>query len=225
MDVECDFNVGRSPASDRADQARHVRTRGAAHAPRTPCFTEGTEVATDRGPVRIEDLRRGDRVLTRDSGYRPVRWIGARRFDAGQMAAFPALRPMTIRAGALGPGIPARDMAVSPQHRMLVTAHDRDGEETEVLVAAADLACARVSAVCAVTYYHILFDDHEVVLADGAWSESFLPEAAALDGLHAAQRAEILTIFPELRSAEGIAAYAPARCCPAPAVPPFVQAA
>ncbi|WP_245890785.1 Hint domain-containing protein [Albidovulum aquaemixtae] len=195
-------------------------------APHTPCFTEGTEIATDCGAVRIEDLRVGDRVLTRDSGYRPIRWIGARHFDENQLAAFPELRPMTIRTGALGAGVPERDLSVSPQHRMLVTAYGQDEENTEVLVAAIDLACARTSDERSVTYYHILFDAHEVVMADGAWSESFLPGAEALGGLHAAQRDEILTIFPELRHPHGIAAYTPARHCPAPdEAAPLVNAA
>jgi hypothetical protein len=184
--------------------------------PHTPCFTEGTEIATDRGAVRIEDLRVGDRVLTRDNGYREIHWIGARRFDAALLADYPELRPIRIPAGALAPGMPARDLTVSPQHRVLLTGDIalELGRDTEILAAAVDVA-DHLSAVPvlqdSVIYYHILFDAHEIVWANGCWSESFHPAAVTLDGLHAAQRDEILKIFPELETEDGLRAFAPAR--------------
>ncbi len=184
--------------------------------PQTPCFTAGTMIATDRGSVAIEDIRVGDHVLTRDSGYRPVRWIGARHFDKAALASYPELRPVCFPRGSIAPGMPDRDLTVSPQHRMLLTgrlALDLGGE-TEILAAAEDfteISAAHPSAQDSVTYIHILFDTHEIVWANGCWSESFLPEAAALAGLHSAQLTEILTIFPELAEPAGQAAFCPAR--------------
>lgn len=185
-------------------------------APHTPCFTLGTMVATDRGTVAIEDLRIGDLVLTRDNGYRPVRWIGTRRFDAAALARHPQLQPVRIIAGALGEGMPARDMLVSPQHQILLfgVLARAWGSEAEVLAPAAELdflpgVIREVHA--SVTYVHLMFDAHEVILADGCWSESFLPAAATLSGMHEAQRTEILTIFPELATERGRAGYVPAR--------------
>lgn len=185
-------------------------------APHTPCFTHGTLVATDKGAVAIEDLCVGDRVLTRDNGYRPLRWIGARRFDAAALARHPQLQPVRIRAGALGQGMPARDMLVSPQHQMLIFGilARAWGNEPEMLapaIALAFLPGVNRDPQAAVTYVHLMFDAHEVILADGCWSESFLPAAATLGGMHAAQRAEILTIFPELASERGRAGFVPAR--------------
>ncbi|MCU9846810.1 Hint domain-containing protein [Defluviimonas sp. WL0024] len=183
--------------------------------PRTPCFIAGVRIATLRGEVEIENLRPGDRVLTRDNGYRPLRWIGARHFDADALERFAELRPVTIRRGSLGPDMPSRDLTVSPQHRILMSGEAARllGAESEVLVAACDLHPAqRVPEVhTEVTYFHLMFDAHEVILADGAWSESFRPDRAALDGLHTAQLWEILAIFPELATEAGLAAYVPAR--------------
>lgn len=186
--------------------------------PRTPCFTAGTLIATDRGSVRIEDLRVGDRVLTRDRGYRPVRWIGARRFDGNMLADHPELRPVVIPAGALGQGLPTHDLVVSPQHRILLTGDSsrRFSEETEILVAAVDAMDAigaRRADMAEVVYYHILFDGHEIVLSNGWWSESFHPSKDAIAGLHEAQRQEILTIFPELADMAASRGFAPARQC------------
>ncbi|WP_347309832.1 Hint domain-containing protein [Defluviimonas sp. SAOS-178_SWC] len=170
----------------------------------------------------IEGLCVGDRVLTRDNGYRPIRWIGARRFDGAMLANYPEFLPVRIAAGALGDGRPARDIVVSPQHRMLLTGAEAMelAGESEILLAAVDLiglGVAEPACVDAVVYVHILFDAHEIVSANGCWSESFLPEAAALDGLHPAQRREILTIFPELANTEGQAAFDLARAAFAPA--------
>lgn len=199
-------------------------------APHTPCFVGGTEIATDKGPAPIEDLRVGDRVLTRDNGYRRIRWIGARHFDSLALREYPDLRPVTLERGSLGPGMPERDLTVSPQHRILLTgkmAIDLGGE-TEILAPAVDLHAVigtRKNDSVEVTYYHILFDAHEIVWANGCWSESFLPEAAALDGLHEAQLQEILTIFPELASDAGLAEFSPARLCVATASQATAQAA
>ena len=61
------------------------------------------------------------------------------------------------------------------------------------------------------SYIHFMFDRHEVVLGNGAWTESFQPGDQSLQGLGNAQRAEILELFPELRSRDGIAGYGAAR--------------
>ena len=100
--------------------------------------------------------------------------------------------------------------------------------ESEILLAAADLIGLGVAAPApldAVIYFHILFDAHEIVWANGCWSESFLPEAAALEGLHSAQRREILTIFPELATSDGQAAFGLARTAFVPAAPVPVRVA
>lgn len=184
--------------------------------PRTPCFVEGSEVATIRGAVRIEDLRVGDLVLTRDDGYRPIRWIGAREFDGEALAAFPDLQPVRITRSTFVADTPWVDLYVSPQHRVLVSNSvvGQEGGDKEILTAASELVSlgyAEVAHLDRVVYYHMLFDNHAIVLVDGCWSESFLPEAAALDGLHDAQLREILTIFPELASNDGMGRFRPAR--------------
>ncbi|NGM46659.1 hypothetical protein G5B31_14050 [Rhodobacter sp. SGA-6-6] len=170
-----------------------------------PCFTPGTLIATDRGEVRVEKLREGDRVLTRDSGYQEIRWIGRRDLSADELAAAPQLNPVRIRKGALGLNLPERDLVVSPQHRMLITGSRAEllfGEQ-EVLVAATHLAgrpgIAQEDAADGVGYIHLLFDRHEIVRANGAWSESYQPGALTLAGMEDDLRRELLTLFPDLK--------------------------
>ena len=181
-----------------------------------PCFTPGTLIATPRGEKLVEELQLGDRVITRDNGLQEIRWIGHRALGAKDLQNAPHLKPVLIRAGALGHGLPERDMLVSPQHRLLLNS-ERAAlyfEEREVLAAAKHLTGMEgVDQVEAsgTTYIHFMFDQHEVVLSNGAWTESFQPGEQVLDGMGAEQRDEIFDLFPELREAQGVEAYQAAR--------------
>ncbi|OIQ43424.1 MAG: type I secretion protein [Roseobacter sp. MedPE-SWde] len=181
-----------------------------------PCFTPGTLIATPDGERRVEDLALGDRIITRDNGIQAVRWIGKRDLASSDLRAAQHLQPILIQEGALGNGLPERDMMVSPNHRVLV-ASDKTAlyfEDREVLVAAKHLTgLVGVDAVetSSVTYIHFMFDQHEVVLSDGAWTESFQPGDQTLCGLDNAQRNEVYEIFPELKTEEGREAYSSAR--------------
>ena len=124
--------------------------------------------------------------------------------------------PVLIRKGSLGNGLPERDMMVSPNHRMLVS-NDRTAlyfDEHEVLVAAKHLVAGKgVHEVDSMgtTYLHFMFDRHEVVLSNGAWTESFQPGDYTLKGMGNAQRNEIFELFPDLKTAEGRDSYTAAR--------------
>jgi Ca2+-binding RTX toxin-like protein len=168
------------------------------------CFTPGTLILTGRGEVAVEDLCEGDAVLTRDNGYQPIRWIGRRDLTGADLCAEPRFAPVQIAKGALGTNLPERNMKVSPQHRMLMTGPRAEllfGEH-EVLVAATHMVgmagITRVQPAQGVSYIHILFDQHEIVRADGTWSESFQPGMQTMSGLDSAQRGEILALFPQL---------------------------
>ncbi|MBW6506389.1 MAG: Hint domain-containing protein [Rhodobacteraceae bacterium] len=181
-----------------------------------PCFTPGTLIETKAGPLPVERLRVGQKVLTRDNGFQRIRWIGRRGLCAGDLAANPALQPVLIRQGALGSGLPTADLRVSPQHRMLLSGARADllFGEPEVLAAALHLVGQPgiERALCdSVTYLHMMFDAHEIILADGAWTESFQPGDGTLSGLDNAQRVELFAVFPELRLPAARRGYAAAR--------------
>ncbi len=168
------------------------------------CFTPGTLIAVPGGERPVESLRPGDLVLTKDHGAQPLCWVGRRDFTAADLAASPGLRPIVIAAGAFGPSQPAREVRVSPLHRILV----RDDSASllfgtaEVLIAARDMidgdAVRWAGADEGVTYVHLLFDGHEIVFADGCEAESFHPNAFSLRTLEDEARDELLAIFPEL---------------------------
>ncbi|MEP5154212.1 Hint domain-containing protein [Planktotalea sp.] len=180
-----------------------------------PCFTPGTLIKTDKGEVPVEDIRPDMLVLTRDNGYQKVVWCGQRTLTKGFLDVNPSLQPIEIAAGALGPDLPERTTCVSPQHRMLLN-NDQIRQwfdMDEVLIAAHLLTCfegVKRSIVEEITYVHFMFEQHEIVLADGAWSESYQPNdmrAGAMDERH---RSELLHIFPELED-DAVSAFPAAR--------------
>lgn len=180
------------------------------------CFTPGTLIDTLRGKRAVEDLVPGDKVLTRDHGYQPLAWTGRRDLSAADLARVPAAAPVRIAAGALGRGLPERDLIVSPRHRMLITGARAElmFGEREVLVCAADLlGLPGVTQDLAgdVSYIHIMCDAHQIIRAEGAWTESFQPAEAVVGALDAATRAELLALFPDLATEAGQAAFASAR--------------
>lgn len=167
------------------------------------CFTLGSMIQAERGEVAVENLLAGDKVLTRDHGMQPVRWVGRRDLSSADLALEPRFSPIRIEKGALGANRPARDMLVSPQHRILVSGPRAEllFGDSEVLVAATHMVgMSGVQRVFprAISYVHILFDQHQIVSADGTWSESFQPGAQTLSGLEDAQRDEVLVLFPHL---------------------------
>ncbi|MEM1160180.1 MAG: Hint domain-containing protein [Pseudomonadota bacterium] len=163
------------------------------------CFVAGTLIDTPAGPRRIEDLAAGDLVTTLDDGPQPIRWIGSSKVRVTEKLA-----PVRISRGSLGNGVPLHDLYVSQQHRMLIRSRIavRMFGDAEVLVPAKrlividgiDIVLGRAD----ITYYHLLLDRHQIVMANGAPSESLLPGPQALQSMGAAAREEILAIFPDL---------------------------
>ncbi|MFN4154932.1 MAG: Hint domain-containing protein [Paracoccaceae bacterium] len=175
------------------------------------CFTPDTRIATPTGARLIQDLRPGDRILTKDNGAQDILWTGSRRMSGARLYAMPHLRPVRFRAGALGLDRPDTDLVVSPQHRMVLSGPAARAlfNTEEVLVKAEDLL--NDATICVdhalreVTYIHILLDRHNIVWANGMETESFHPSNTAMDTIEPAQREALMAILPE--GAENPASY------------------
>ena len=170
---------------------------------RVNCFTPGTMIATPRGAVAVERLKPGDMVITRDNGPQEIRWAGRQHLAGAPLRLDTRLQPVTIRAGALGPGVPERDLQLSPNHRVLLLGDhpSLDVAEAEVFVSARHLIGTRGIERTTVTetcYLHFMCDRHEVVLSNGAWTESFQPSVDAMQGVSQRAREELFALFPEL---------------------------
>ena len=168
------------------------------------CFTPDTRIATPFGARLIQDLRPGDRILTKDNGPQDILWTGSRRMSGARLYAMPHLRPIRFRAGALGQDRPDGDLVVSPQHRMVLNGPAARAlfNAHEVLVKAEDLlndvSICIDHALREVTYIHILLDRHNIVWANGMETESFHPSNTALDTIEPDQRAALMAVLPEI---------------------------
>ncbi|MBM2294229.1 Hint domain-containing protein [Sulfitobacter pseudonitzschiae] len=160
------------------------------------CFASGTLILTPAGEVPVERLRPGDLVLTKDNGPKPVVWSGMRCLGMAELDRRPNLKPIEIKPGAFGNH---SALVVSPQHGLLLR-----HEDDEILVRARHLAemrggAARIKNGCrSVTYWHLLFERHEVIFSNGVPSESFFPGPEAIKTLDSGAHDELIALFPML---------------------------
>lgn len=164
----------------------------------TPCYLAGTRILAAAGEVPVEALRVGDLVVTLGlNGPRlsPVRWVGRRSLDPRRHPAPAKVLPIRIAAGALAPGVPRRDLRVSPDHALLV-----DGALVPAALLLGLPGITREPALGPITYLHVELDAHDVLLAEGAPAESYLDCANrhqfANGALHAALHADFSPAGP-----------------------------
>jgi hypothetical protein len=135
-----------------------------------PCFAAGTRILTTRGEVPVEELAIGDLVIMPDGEEQPIVWIGIRQVENIKAFRRPeAVRPIIFQAGALADNMPARELALSPDHALYL-----DG----VLVPAKELvnwnSIHQDHRVDRITYYHIELPRHGIVFAESTPTESYL---------------------------------------------------
>ncbi|WBU59496.1 Hint domain-containing protein [Paracoccus albus] len=180
-----------------------------------PCFVRGTMIRTPDGAKPVETLKTGDLVMTADNGPQPILMIISARIGPERLTTQPNLRPVRIKAGALGNDLPKTDLLVSQQHRVLVRSKitRRMFGADEILVAAKHLIqVAGIEIAWDVDeaeYFHILFARHEIIYANDASVESLYTGQEAINGLGEAALTELQQIFPEIF--EGGEPFEPAR--------------
>ncbi len=164
------------------------------------CFGRGTRITMSDGSQRpVETLKVGDRVLTRDNGMQPIRWMGHRTVQAAGRFA-----PVVISPGALGN---VETLTLSQSHRMLITdwrAEVLTGSR-DVLISASDLINEETIYIRSggfVDYIQLVFDQHQIVYAEGVPTESLLVTQQMLSNMSKDAASEILNAFPDLQAAE-----------------------
>lgn len=164
------------------------------------------QVRTPCGPRRIENIRIGDLVVTRDNGLQPVRAVWSRTVTEAEMAADPSLSPVRLRPRCIGPMMPKCDLLVAGDHRLLIPGWRlADQPDTNAaFISARDIAGTSDAAYVdrsrsEVTFHNLVFDAHQVFAANGMPVESFLLTDENLGQLDASTRQGIERSFPEAR--------------------------
>jgi len=157
----------------------------------------GAMIACEDGDVAIEAIKIGDIVNTLSDGPQVVRWVGSAALSS------PVVQ---IMAGALGKNSPAQDLLVAPAQRMVLSGWQAEVlfGESRVLVAAEALVNGKnislIKQPSGLEHFHILFDKHETIAANGTTSESFYPSKLAINSLPAEARQALAKQVPELGS-------------------------
>ena len=131
------------------------------------CFVAGTLIMTPSGERSIEQLAIGDAVST-VSGTRRVIWIGRRRLDLRSHPRPDQVQPVRIAAGAFGEDLPRRDLFLSPGHGVA-----QAGALIPVGLLANGETVTRMDWA-SVDYFHVEFEQHDVVFAEGLPAESYV---------------------------------------------------
>ncbi len=135
-------------------------------------YAPGTAIATEAGETPIEVLAIGDIVRTASGMLRPVKWIGQRRYASDCLAANPHLLPIRVLAGALGDGLPRRELLLSPKNAVLI-----DGALVPAGHLVNDTTIIQDTSITSLTYVQIELETHDIILAEGVPAETFAADS------------------------------------------------
>ncbi|MDF0596647.1 Hint domain-containing protein [Psychromarinibacter halotolerans] len=134
------------------------------------CFCEDTLITTPSGQRAVQDLAEGDEVLTADGRTVAIRWLGRTMVDPAVSDAA-RVSPVRISKGALGNGLPERDLLVSAEHAVAL-----DGKLVNAGALLNGTTIRRDKRTEPFAYYHVETDAHELILAEGVAAETYLEQ-------------------------------------------------
>ena len=174
------------------------------------CFTPGTLIETALGEVPVEQLQAGDLLVTLDHGLQPLKLVLKTVHSFTERNS--DHKPILFTAGSLGPRIPRQDLGVSAQHRFLM---ENQNDHAQFLIAAKTFlvkpGVRRMEGKSSFIYIHLVMEQHEILLANGAPTESFFPGPQAVKSLSGSARCALMELFPALKGGIEQSNFVPAR--------------
>jgi len=161
-----------------------------------PCFAACTRIATPRGLIAVERLCAGDEVLTVSGAHRPIKWIGHRRVECRRHPLPERVWPVRIAAHAFGQGRPQRTLLLSPDHSVFV-----EGVLIPIRFLINGTTIEQIE-LDGIYYYHLELASHDVVLAEGLPTETYLETG----GRPAFENADVTQLHPEFTPDDSVVA-------------------
>lgn len=169
-------------------------------------LARGTIMATEDGPVAVEDLLPGTRIETRDAGYQPLLWIGTITLVPGQQPGQTPPRLFRIPMDSFGPQRPMPDLMLAPHARLLHRSArlrevvQDDAALTPITAFEDGMSVIRVAPASPVNTYHLAFRDHHILRANGIEIESFHPGPDIVQRIGPDGQRLFMSFFPHLET-------------------------
>lgn len=137
------------------------------------CYLPGSMIRTPAGDVAVEHLHPGDMLVAYANGQsvaRAVVWVGRKHMTVQtHLPEADAGYPVRVKANAIADGVPYKDMLITPEHCLFL-----DGVFVPVRMLVNGGSIAYDHTITAYDYYHVETQQHSVIMADGALTESYL---------------------------------------------------
>jgi hypothetical protein len=143
----------------------------------TTCFLEGSKILTEFGYKAIEDLKVGDKIITKgeinnddyidkksDYNSEPIIWLGSFTPIKKNLNSY----PICIKKNALGENLPFEDLFVSPLHRIILYGKMIPAEN----LVNGDTIFQDTSKK-SIVYYHLELPSHYSIIANGILTETY----------------------------------------------------
>lgn len=163
-------------------------------------FARGTLIGTASGPVAVEDLTPGMRILTKERGPSPLMWMGSMSHlpDETEAEGEP---PLTrIMADAFGMGRPMPDVLAGPGARLMQRLAGATENTLRPVQSFRDgMGVIPVRPPSPVRLYHLALHRHATINVAGLVAETFHPGPGFESTISYEMRAQFMALFPHLR--------------------------
>ncbi len=165
----------------------------------------GTLISTSKGPIAVEDLTPGTRILTSEYGPLPLKWVGSTMHAGSDAPGQDSAKLYRVTADAFGLAKPAADLMLAPRSHILMR-HAACRELFGVDLAFAPirafedgLQVVAITPISGIQLYNLAFDRQATIIANGVEVESFHPGPFAETLLDHDLMGSLLRLFPQAR--------------------------